>query len=100
MYAMHCTRPHISFLVCRLSRYTNNPSTKHWKAIGRVIGFLKRTIELGLYYTDYMKLRRPPHLHEAPSGQVSCAVQTRHVLLRYMYLYVLLFSSFFFLFFF
>jgi hypothetical protein len=50
---MQCTRPHISFLVCRLSRYTNNPSTKHWKAIGRVIGFLKRTIELGLYYTNF-----------------------------------------------
>jgi len=53
MYAMHCTRPDISFAVCKLSRYTNNPSTEHWKAIGKVIGFLKRTIELGLYYTIF-----------------------------------------------
>jgi hypothetical protein len=35
------------------SRYTNNPSTEHWKAISRIIGFLKRTIELGLCYTNF-----------------------------------------------
>ena len=38
MYAMHGTRPDISFAVCKLS--TNNPGTKHWKAIGRVLGYL------------------------------------------------------------
>lgn len=53
MYTLHCTSPDISFAVCKLSRYTNNSSTEHWKAIGRVLGFLKRTIELGLYYTDF-----------------------------------------------
>ncbi|KAG8649329.1 hypothetical protein MANES_08G089011v8 [Manihot esculenta] len=25
MYAMHCTRPNITFAVCKLSRYTSNP---------------------------------------------------------------------------
>jgi hypothetical protein len=53
MYAMLCTRPDISFAVCKLSRYTNKPSTEHWKAIGRVLGYLKRTIGLGLYYTNF-----------------------------------------------
>uniref|UniRef100_A0A2N9HPB4 Retrovirus-related Pol polyprotein from transposon TNT 1-94-like beta-barrel domain-containing protein n=1 Tax=Fagus sylvatica TaxID=28930 RepID=A0A2N9HPB4_FAGSY len=53
MYAMHGTRPDISFAVCKLSRYTNNPSTEHWKAIGRVLGYLKLTIGLGLYYTNF-----------------------------------------------
>ena len=33
IYAMHNTRPDISFVVYKLSRYTNNPSTEHWKAI-------------------------------------------------------------------
>ena len=37
MYAMHGTRPDISFAICKLSRYTNNPSTEHWKVIGRVL---------------------------------------------------------------
>jgi hypothetical protein len=53
MYAMHCTRPNISFVACKFSRYTINPSTEHWKEIGRVPGFFKRTIELGLYYTKF-----------------------------------------------
>jgi hypothetical protein len=53
MYAMHGTRPNISFAVCKLSRYTNNPSTEHWKAIGRVLGYLKLTIGLKLYYTNF-----------------------------------------------
>uniref|UniRef100_A0A2N9HA68 CCHC-type domain-containing protein n=1 Tax=Fagus sylvatica TaxID=28930 RepID=A0A2N9HA68_FAGSY len=53
MYAMHCTRPDIVFAVNRLSRYTSNPSAKHWKAITRVLGYLKKTKDLGLYYFGY-----------------------------------------------
>ena len=37
MYVTHGTRPDISFAICKLSRYTNNPSTEHWKVIGRVL---------------------------------------------------------------
>ena len=37
MYAMHCTRPDIAYVVCKLSRFTNKPSTMHWKAIIRVL---------------------------------------------------------------
>ena len=29
MYVMHCTRPDIAFTVCKLSRYTCNPSADH-----------------------------------------------------------------------
>ena len=50
MYFTHCTRPNIAYAVCKLSRYTSNPSQYHWKAIGRVLGYLKRTIQLALYY--------------------------------------------------
>ncbi|GJX23173.1 ribonuclease H-like domain-containing protein [Tanacetum coccineum] len=35
-YAMTCTRPDIAFAVGKLSRYTSNPSTQHWKAIKRI----------------------------------------------------------------
>ena len=51
MYGMHCTRPNISFSVGKLSRFTSNPSVDHWKVIGRVLGFLKKTISLGLFYS-------------------------------------------------
>ena len=46
MYAMHCTRPDISFSVGKLSRFTSNPNVDHWKAIDRVLGYLKKTISL------------------------------------------------------
>lgn len=53
MYAMHCTRPDISFAVSKLSRYTSSPNIDHWKAIGRVLGYLKRTSGIGLFYYKF-----------------------------------------------
>ncbi|GJZ55719.1 retrovirus-related pol polyprotein from transposon TNT 1-94 [Tanacetum coccineum] len=53
MYATHCTRPDIAYVVFNLSRYTSNPSQNHWKAIGRVFGYLKRTRQLALYYDRF-----------------------------------------------
>ena len=53
MYATHCTRPDISYAVCRLARYTKNPGIEHWKAIGRVLGYLKRTKDLELSYNKF-----------------------------------------------
>lgn len=53
MYVMHYTRPDIAFVVCKLLRYTSNPSVDHWKAIGRIFGYLKRTIRLGLFYFNF-----------------------------------------------
>ena len=53
MYAMHCTRPDIAFTVCKLSRFISNPSVEHWKAIARVLGYLKKTMNLGLLYNKF-----------------------------------------------
>ncbi|KAJ9551062.1 hypothetical protein OSB04_015107 [Centaurea solstitialis] len=53
MYAMHCTRPDIAFGVSRLSQFTSNPGTDHWKAVGRVLGYLKRTSDLELTYNTH-----------------------------------------------
>ena len=52
MYATHCTRPDIAFAVSKLSQYTVNPGTEHWKAVGRVLGYLKRTSNFVLTYTS------------------------------------------------
>ncbi|GJX48937.1 hypothetical protein Tco_0275782 [Tanacetum coccineum] len=35
------TRPDIAYAVGRLSRFTNNPSRQHWKAITRVFKYLR-----------------------------------------------------------
>jgi hypothetical protein len=53
MYVMHCTKPDVDFTVNILSRYTSNPSAEHWKAIAKVLGHLKKTKDLGLYYSGY-----------------------------------------------
>ena len=54
MYAMHCTRPDISYSMGKLSKFTSNPSVDHWKAIGRVLGYLKKTISLRLFYSEFL----------------------------------------------
>jgi hypothetical protein len=41
MYVMHCTGPYIAFMICKLSRYTSNPSKDNWKAITRALDFKK-----------------------------------------------------------
>nr|KAJ0214235.1 hypothetical protein LSAT_V11C400171660 [Lactuca sativa] len=52
MYATHYTRPDIAFAVSKLSQYTVNPGTEHWKAVGRVQGYLKRTSTFELTYSS------------------------------------------------
>ncbi|RVW76005.1 Retrovirus-related Pol polyprotein from transposon TNT 1-94 [Vitis vinifera] len=42
-----------TILVSKLSRFTSNPSVEHWKAIGRVLGYLKNTKELSLQYSKF-----------------------------------------------
>ena len=53
MYLMSCTRPDIAYTVSKLSRYTSNPSADHWKAITRVLRYLRYTRNYGLHYTQY-----------------------------------------------
>ena len=43
MYVMNCTCPDIAYAVSKLSRYTSNPGPDHWKAIVRVLRYLKYT---------------------------------------------------------
>ena len=53
MYLMSCTRPDIAYAVSKLSRYTSNPGSDHWKAITRVLRYLRFTRSYGLHYTKY-----------------------------------------------
>ena len=53
MYLMHCTRPDIANAVGKLSRYTSNPNEEHWKAIIRLLRYLRYTTDYGLHYTRY-----------------------------------------------
>ncbi|GJY67894.1 putative RNA-directed DNA polymerase [Tanacetum coccineum] len=50
MYLMTGTRPDLAYAVSRLSRYTSNPSYAHWKAITRVLHYLRYSRDYGLHY--------------------------------------------------
>ncbi|KAK6140627.1 hypothetical protein DH2020_025627 [Rehmannia glutinosa] len=53
MYITNYTRPDLAYLVNMLSRFMSNPSHEHWKALTRVLKYLKYTLEYGLYYSRY-----------------------------------------------
>ena len=53
MYLMNCTRPDIAYAVSRLSRYTCNPGKDHWKALYRVLRYLRGTSNYCLSFGKY-----------------------------------------------
>jgi len=56
MYLASATRPDISFVVCKLSRFVSNPGDDHWCALERVIHYLKGTMSYGIRYTGHPKV--------------------------------------------
>ena len=54
MYLASATRPDISFAVSKLSRYTSNPSDDHWRALERVLCYLKGTMNYGIHYSGHL----------------------------------------------
>ncbi|GJX06957.1 hypothetical protein Tco_0194889 [Tanacetum coccineum] len=53
MYLMTGTRPDLAYAISRLSRYTSNPSAAHWKAMTRVLHYLRYSRDYGLHYDIY-----------------------------------------------
>ncbi|CAJ2638290.1 unnamed protein product [Trifolium pratense] len=52
-YVTDCTRPDIAYVVGQLCRFTSRPGNEHWEAINRVMGYLKKTMNLGLHYLRF-----------------------------------------------
>lgn len=50
MYAMICTRPDICHAVGLVSRFQSNPGLEHWKAVKRILRYLKGTEDYVLCY--------------------------------------------------
>uniref|UniRef100_A0A2N9H4X0 Integrase catalytic domain-containing protein n=1 Tax=Fagus sylvatica TaxID=28930 RepID=A0A2N9H4X0_FAGSY len=50
MYAMLCTRPDICFAVSMVSRYQSNPGPAHWRAVKRILRYLRGTSDHALCY--------------------------------------------------
>jgi hypothetical protein len=56
MYLASATRPDISFVVRKLSRFVSNPEDDHWRALERVMRYLKGTMSYGIRYTGHPKV--------------------------------------------
>ena len=56
MYLASATRPDISFAVSKLSRFVSKPRDVHWKALERVLRYLKGTANYGIHYTGHPKV--------------------------------------------
>ena len=50
MYAMICTRPNIYHAIGMVSRYQSNIGQEHWKAVKRILQYLKGTTNYSLCY--------------------------------------------------
>ncbi|GJW41363.1 zinc finger, CCHC-type containing protein [Tanacetum coccineum] len=51
--SLYPTRPDLAYVVSRLSMYTSNPSVEHWKAMTRVLHYLRY---YGLHYDRYSSI--------------------------------------------
>jgi hypothetical protein len=56
MYFASTTMPDISFVVSKLSRFILNPGDDHWRALKRVLRYLKGTAIYGIHYTGYSRV--------------------------------------------
>jgi hypothetical protein len=50
IYAMLGTRPDIAYAVASVSRFSSNPTEDHWKAVKRIMRYLRGTLNVGLEY--------------------------------------------------
>jgi len=56
MYLASATRPDVSFAVSKLSRFVSNPGDDRWKALERVMHYLKGTMDYITHYNGYPRV--------------------------------------------
>ena len=50
LYLSNFTRPDLCFAVHKLAQFSKDPSEVHWKAVKRVLSYLKGTLKLGIKF--------------------------------------------------
>ena len=63
MYAMLGTRPDLAYSIGQLTRFNSNPGPTHWKALKRVLRYLKGSVDFQLVYGA-----APGYMSSASSG--------------------------------
>ena len=78
-YLASATRPDISFAISKLSRFSSNPGSVHWRGIDRVMRYLKGTVSYAIHYLGYLGVLEgysdsnwisEPHELRATSGYI------------------------------
>ena len=52
IFTMICTRPNIAQAKRVVSRYMANPSGEYWKAVKRILRYIRGTSDVALYYGE------------------------------------------------
>ncbi|GJW89046.1 hypothetical protein Tco_0164386 [Tanacetum coccineum] len=52
-----CTRPDITYSVVMVSQFMEDPRYSHWKAVKRILRYLKGKVSLGLFYSSSTKYK-------------------------------------------
>ena len=55
MYLENYTQPDIAFSVNLLARYSSAPTKRHWNGIKHVLGYLRGTCDMGLFYSKTLE---------------------------------------------
>jgi hypothetical protein len=63
MYAAQGTRPDIAYAMTVLSQFNSAPSAEHWKAVKRVMRYLRGTVHYGITYRGLDSSMEEPTLH-------------------------------------
>lgn len=50
MHIMVMTRPDISYAIGQVAQFVQNPGKQHWRAVKRILAYLKKTLNLGLRF--------------------------------------------------
>ena len=50
MHVMVMTWPDIAFAVGQVAQYAQNPGQQHWKAVKRILAYLRKTHDFGLHF--------------------------------------------------
>lgn len=75
LYLAQCTRPDISFSVTNVSQFNQNHEPAHWKAVKRILRYLKGTLNCKLTYSRDGKYEHLIGYSDADWGSSFCKVE-------------------------
>lgn len=72
LYLAQCTRPDVSFSVTNVSQFNQNHGQAHWKAVKRILRYLKGTLNCKLTYSRDSKFEHLTGYSDADWGSSFC----------------------------